>query len=128
MKSQIEGAYTKSTFCIYGLYRLHGQFPNFKFFTSLLKALIIVKFSTSTGIISYIWGPRYEMLSLPWKTLWTFDLTNSDGLRYVNCKHCFVLQKPRSLMGPSIYLILQTFIYCKGLNIFDIHWDCSIFI
>ena len=80
-KSQIEGVYVKPTFCIYGLQSLHEQFFNFQFFTSLLKALIVVKFFISTGIISHIWGPTYEMLSLPWKTLWNFGLTNSNCLR-----------------------------------------------
>ena len=55
----------KPTLCIYGLHSLHGQFSNFQFFTSLLKALIVFKFFISTGIISHIWGSRYEMLSLP---------------------------------------------------------------
>ena len=44
----------KPTFCIYGLHSLHGQFSNFRFFTSLLKALIFVKFFISAGIISHI--------------------------------------------------------------------------
>ena len=44
----------KPTFCIYGLHSLHGQFSNVPFFTYLLKALIVVKFFISTGIISHI--------------------------------------------------------------------------
>ena len=40
----------KPTFCIYGLHSLHGQFSNFQFFTSILKALIVVKFFNSAGI------------------------------------------------------------------------------
>ena len=37
----------KLTLFMYGLHSLHGQFSGFHFFTSLLKALILVKFFIS---------------------------------------------------------------------------------
>ena len=39
--------------------------------------IYLFKFFTSTGMISHIWRPRYEMLSIPWRALLTLGLTTS---------------------------------------------------
>ena len=66
---------------MYGLHSLQGQFTGFHFLISLLKTLTVSNCFNSLGTISYILGPRKEMLSVPLKTLRTFGLANSKGFR-----------------------------------------------
>ena len=67
----------------YIVYSLHGQLSGFHFPTSFLKALIAVAFFhfKRNYTMLQIWLPRYETLSIPWKTLWTSGNTNSDEFR-----------------------------------------------
>ena len=60
----------------YFLYDLHGQFFSFHSSIPFLKATTLVNSFSSKGTISQILGPRYEILSLPWKTDLTFALQN----------------------------------------------------
>ena len=73
--------YKKTTFCVYGLHSLQGQFTGFYFLSFLLKAFTVSNCFNSLGTISHILGPRTEMLSVPLKTLRTFGLVNSEGFR-----------------------------------------------
>ena len=61
----------------------------------------MLKFFISTGIISPILAPRYEILSWLENTLWTLDFKNSDGI--VGCKDYFIFQRFRSLLGQASF-------------------------
>ena len=63
----------------YFLHSLHGQFFGFHSLISFLKATTRVNSFNSKGTISHILGPKYEILSLPWKTDLTFDIAKRSG-------------------------------------------------
>ena len=52
----------------YFLYSLHRQFFGFHSLIPFLKATTLVNSFNSKGKTSQILGPKYEILSLPWKT------------------------------------------------------------
>ena len=52
----------------YFLHSLHEQFFSFHSLMPFLKATTIVNSFNSKGTISHSLGPKYEILSLPWKT------------------------------------------------------------
>ena len=62
----------------YFLHSLHGQFSGFHSLIPFLKATALVNFFNSNGTISHIVGPKYEMLSLPWKIDLTFGIAKSE--------------------------------------------------
>ena len=61
----------------YFLHSLHGQFSGFYYLIPFLKATTLVNSFNFNSTISHILGPKYEMLSLPWKTDLTFGLAKS---------------------------------------------------
>ena len=63
------------------LHSLHGRFFGFQSLTPFLKATTLVNSFNSKGAISEILGPKYKILSLPWKTDLTFDIANSELFR-----------------------------------------------
>ena len=65
----------------YFLHNLHGQFFGFHSLIPFLKATTLVNSFNSNGTISHILGPKYEMLSLPWKTDLTFGIAKSELIR-----------------------------------------------
>ena len=66
----------------YFLYSLHGQFFGFHPLMPFLKATTtLVNSFNSKGTISQILGPKYEILSLPWKTDITFGIAKSELIR-----------------------------------------------
>ena len=73
--------YKKTTFCMYGLHSLQGQFTGSYVVSFLLKAFTVSNCFNLLGTISHILEPRKEMLSVPLKTLRTFCLANSEGFR-----------------------------------------------
>ena len=75
------------------LHSLHGQFSGFQFLNSLLKALIIVNFFNSRGTMFRIWGLGYEILSIPWKTLWILGKTHVVNIFSFFKNLTFVLDK-----------------------------------
>ena len=75
------------------LHSLHGQFSGFHFLNSLLKALIIVNFFSSRGTMFRIWGLGYEILSIPWKTLWILGKTHVVNIFSFFKNLTFVLDK-----------------------------------
>ena len=62
----------------YFLHRPHGQFSDFHCLIPFLKASILVNSFNSKGTTSQILGPRYKILSLPWKTDPTFGIAKSE--------------------------------------------------
>ena len=52
----------------YVLHSLHEQFFGFHSLIPSLKATTLVNSFNSKGIIPQILGPKYKILSLPWKT------------------------------------------------------------
>ena len=60
------------------LYSLHGQIFGFHSLIPSLKATALVNSFNSKGTISQILGPKYEILSLPWKTKLTFYIGKSE--------------------------------------------------
>ena len=66
---------------MYFLHSLHGQFSGFHSLISFLKAATLVNSFNSKGRISHILGPKYEKLSLPWKTDHTFGIAKSELIR-----------------------------------------------
>ena len=65
----------------YFLHSLHGQFFGFHSLIPFLKAATLVNSFNSKGTISHILGPKYEILSLPWKTDLTFGIAKSELIR-----------------------------------------------
>ena len=61
---------------MYTLHSLHGQFIGCHFFITLLKALIVLNSLNSGCTIFQIFGPKYDMLSVPLYTLQTFGMAN----------------------------------------------------
>ena len=66
---------------MYFLYSLHGQFFGFHSLIPFLKAATLVNSFNSKGRISHILWPKYEILSLPWKTNLTFVIAKSELIR-----------------------------------------------
>ena len=62
----------------YFLHSLHGQFFGFHSLIPFLKAATLVN---SFNSISHILGPKYEILSVPWKTELTFGIAKSELIR-----------------------------------------------
>lgn len=73
----------------YIAYSLHRQFSGFQSSTSLLKAFIVVIFFISRGIVLQIWWPRYEKISVSWKTLQNLSKTSSGELHKSQTWFCF---------------------------------------
>ena len=67
-----EHALTKLSLYMYALYSLDGQFFGFHFLLYFLKTLIVINFSNSRVTMIQIWGTKYQILPLLWKTLQTF--------------------------------------------------------
>ena len=65
----------------YFLHSLHGQFFGFHSLIPFLKAATLVNSFNSKGTISHILGPKYEILSAPWKTDLTFGIAKSELIR-----------------------------------------------
>ena len=65
----------------YFLHSLHGQFFGFHSLIPFLKAATLVNSFNSKGKISHILGPKYEILSVPWKTDFTFGIAKSESIR-----------------------------------------------
>ena len=65
----------------YFLHSLHGQFFGFHSLIPFLRAATLVNSFNSKGTISHILGPKYEILSLPWKTDLTFGIAKSELIR-----------------------------------------------
>ena len=65
----------------YFFHSLHGQFFGIQSLIPFLKATTLVNSFNSKGTISQILGPKYEMLSLPWKTDLTFGIAKSELIR-----------------------------------------------
>ena len=61
----------------YFLHSLHGHFSGFHSLIPFLKATPLVNSFNSNDTISHILGPKYKMLSLPWKTDLTFGIAKS---------------------------------------------------
>ena len=67
---------------------LQGQFFGLHSLIPFLKATTHVNSFNSKGTTSQILGPKYEILSLPWKTDLTFSIAKSELIRselIVNC-------------------------------------------
>ena len=64
----------------YFLPSLHGQFFGFQSVIPFLKATTLVNSFNSKGAIL---GPKYEILSLPWKTDLAFGIAKSELIRKV---------------------------------------------
>ena len=62
----------------YFLHSLHEQFFGFHSLIPFLTAATLVNSVNSKGTISHILGPKYEILSLPWKTDLTFGIAKSE--------------------------------------------------
>ena len=65
----------------YFLHSLHRQFSGFYSSISSFKTTTLVNSFNSNGTISHILGPKYEMLSLPWKTDLMFGIAKSELIR-----------------------------------------------
>ena len=61
----------------YFLDSLHGQFFGFHSLIPFFKATTFVNYFSSKGTISQILVPKYEILSLPWKTDLSFGILKS---------------------------------------------------
>ena len=66
---------------MYFLHSLHGQFFDFHSLILFLKATILVNPFNSKGTMSYILGPKYEILLFPWKTDLKFGIAKSELIR-----------------------------------------------
>ena len=66
---------------MYFLHSLHGQFSGFHSLIPFLKATTLVNSFNSNGTISHILGPKYKILSLPWKTELTFGIAKYELIR-----------------------------------------------
>ena len=65
----------------YFLHSRHGQFFGFHSLIPFLKAATLVNSFNCKGTISHILGPKYEILSIPWKTDLTFVVAKSELIR-----------------------------------------------
>ena len=63
------------------LQSLQGQLAGTHILMDFLKLFDDFWCLVSSGTISYILGPRYEILSVPWKTLFTWEIVISAPLR-----------------------------------------------
>ena len=61
----------------YFLHSLHGQFFGFHSLIPFLKAATLVNSFNFKGTVPHILGPKYEIISLPWKTDLTFGIAKS---------------------------------------------------
>ena len=59
-------------------YFLHSLYEQFFGFQSFLKVTTPVSFFNSKGTVSQILGPKYKILSLPWKTDLKFGIAESE--------------------------------------------------
>ena len=71
----------------YVLHSLHEQFFGFHSLIPSLKATTLVNFVSSKGITLQILGPKYKILSLPWKTGLMFGIANSNRFVKYNLYH-----------------------------------------
>ena len=60
---------------------LQGQFGGTHILMDSLKLYSNFYWLNSSGTISLLLGPRYEILSVPWKTLFTWGVIKSGRLR-----------------------------------------------
>ena len=66
----------------YFLHSLYGQFFGFHSLIAFLKLATLVNSFNSKGTISHILGPKYKILSLPWKMDLKFGIAKSEFVNY----------------------------------------------
>ena len=65
----------------YFLHNLHGQSFGFHSSIYFLKATALVNSFYSEDTLSQVLGPKYEIISFPWKTDLAFGIANSELIR-----------------------------------------------
>ena len=90
----------------YFLHRLHEKFFGFYSFMPFLKSTTLANSFNNKDAISQILGPKYEILSLPWKT----DLLALQALNWFVKYNLYHVDEKCHWKSEEIYLnILWTF-------------------